>query len=124
MKVRIDKHTGVLSFLDLVDHLLLPESTQSRIMEPVNQLGVSGTSCAQSFELVPDEGIYGLGQHQQGAWNYRSDGAQGTVQVKLAQVNMEVAVPVITSSKGYMVLWDNCANTLTIGARKGGFPAC
>jgi alpha-D-xyloside xylohydrolase len=106
MKVRIDKQTGVVSFLDLADHTLLRESAQGRKIEPATQAGVTGASCAQSFELAPDEGIYGLGQHQRGAWNYRSGAT-----VRLAQANMEVGVPVITSSKGYMFLWDNPAVT-------------
>jgi alpha-D-xyloside xylohydrolase len=111
MKVRIDKQTGAVNFLDLTDRPLLREAAQSRKIEPAIQRGVSGTSCTQSFELSPDEGIYGLGQHQRGVWNYRS-GAQGTgATVRLAQANMEVGVPVITSSKGYTFLWDNPAVT-------------
>jgi alpha-D-xyloside xylohydrolase len=106
MKVRIDKQTGAVSFLDLADHFLLREAAQSRKIEPATQRGVFGASCTQSFELSPDEGIYGLGQHQRGTWNYRSGGT-----VRLAQANMEVGVPVITSSKGYMCLWDNPAVT-------------
>ena len=71
----------------------------------------------QYFELPPDEGIYGLGQHQQGWWNYRSAGREGAgVKVRLAQANMEVGVPVLTSSKGYMLLWDNPAvTTIAVG---------
>jgi len=110
MKVRIDKQTGDVSFLDLADRPLLREAAQGRKIEPATQTGVTGTSCTQSFELAPDEGIYGLGQHQRGAWNYRTGGA-----VRLAQANTEVGVPVITSSKGYMLLWDNPAVT-TISA--------
>jgi alpha-D-xyloside xylohydrolase len=106
MKVRIDKQTEAVSFLGLDDRLLLRECAQGRKIEPATQTGVTGTSCTQSFELAPDEGIYGLGQHQRGAWNYRTGGA-----VRLAQANTEVGVPVITSSKGYMLLWDNPAVT-------------
>ena len=78
--------------------------------------GAAVTSCAQSFEMAPDEGIYGLGQHQQGVWNY-SAGNGGSV--RLAQANTDVGVPVITSSKGYMLLWDNPAvTTISIGGRE------
>jgi alpha-D-xyloside xylohydrolase len=107
VKVKIDKQTGAVSFLDLADHLLLRESAQGRKIEPVTQTGVTGTSCTRSFELPPDEGIYGLGQHQRGVWNYHTGGT-----VRLAQANTEVGVPVITSSKGYVFLWDNPAVTI------------
>jgi alpha-D-xyloside xylohydrolase len=118
IKVSIDKQTGAVSFLDPAGKLLLREAANGRAIAPATQPGIAGNSCAQSFELPPDEGIYGLGQHQTGAWNYRSSGAQGTgVNVTLAQRNTDVAVPVIASSKGYMLLWDNPAvTTISAGA--------
>jgi alpha-D-xyloside xylohydrolase len=106
VKVRIDKQTGAVSFLDAADHVLLREAADGRKLQPATIAGASVTSCAQSFETTPDEGIYGLGQHQRGAWNYNSGGS-----VRLAQANMDVGVPVMTSSKGYVLLWDNPAVT-------------
>lgn len=110
--VHVDKATGAVTFSDRAGKTLLTETADGRSIAPATQAGVTGTSCAQSFELPPDEGIYGLGQHQQGWWNYRSAGREGAgVTVRLAQANMEVGVPVITSSKGYMLFWDNPAVT-------------
>jgi alpha-D-xyloside xylohydrolase len=122
MKVRIDKQTGAVSFLDLADRLLLQELAQSPKINPATQSGATGASYTQSFELAPDEGIYGLGQHQQGVWNYGPGRVQGTgVNVRLAQANMEVGVPVITSSKGYTLLWDNPAvTTISAGTSEAG----
>ena len=112
IKVRIDKETGAVSFLDPAGQVLLREAADGRKIAPATQPGITGNSCGQTFELPPDEGIYGLGQHQLGAWNYRSSGLQGAgVGVMLAQRNTDVGVPVITSSKGYMLLWDNPAVT-------------
>lgn len=108
LKVKIDKQTGVVSFLDLADHVLLQESAQGRNIAPATVTGAAVTSAAQSFETGLDEGIYGLGQHQKGTWNY-SGGNGGSV--RLAQSNMDVGVAVATSSKGYMLLWDNAAVT-------------
>lgn len=112
IQVRIDKRSGAVSFLDPAGNVLLREAAGGRAMKRATQAGIDGDSCSQSFELPPDEGIYGLGQHQTGAWDYRSAGAQGAgVTVRLAQRNTDVGVPVITSSKGYMLLWDNPAVT-------------
>jgi alpha-D-xyloside xylohydrolase len=113
MKVRVDKQTGSVSFLNLADQALLREATDGRAIAPATRTSITGNSCAQSFELPVEEGIYGLGQHQQGTWNYR--GGNGS-SVQLAQANTNVGVPVITSSKGYVLLWDNPAVT-TITAR-------
>ncbi len=106
VKVRIDKRTGAVTFLDLSDHALLQESAQGRRIAPATVAGAAVTSCAQTFQLAADEGIYGLGQHQRGVWNYTTGG-----NVRLAQANTDVGIPVMTSSKGYMVLWDNPAVT-------------
>jgi alpha-D-xyloside xylohydrolase len=108
MKVKIDKQTGAVSFLDQADHVLLQESAQGRRIAPATQRGITGNSSGITFDLSAGEGIYGLGQHQQGSWNY---GAGGNSSVTLSQANMNVGVPVITSSKGYMLLWDDPAVT-------------
>ena len=78
--------------------------------------GASVTSAEQAFDLSPDEGIYGLGQHQEGAWNYV---APGSFKVQLAQSNTNVGVPVMTSSKGYVLLWDNPAVTTISSGHRG-----
>ena len=106
--VSIDKLTGAVSFLDAADGALLREATGGREIQPARIAGAAVTSCAQSFETTPEEGLYGLGQHQRGAWNY-SAGNGGSV--RLAQANTDVGIPVITSSKGYVLLWDNPAVT-------------
>jgi alpha-D-xyloside xylohydrolase len=114
LKVRIDKQTGAVSFLNPAGGVLLQESPQGRRIQPATLAGAAVTSAAQSFETGLEEGIYGLGQHQRGAWNY-SGGNGGSV--RLAQSNMDVGVAVATSSKGYMLLWDNAAvTTISTGA--------
>jgi alpha-D-xyloside xylohydrolase len=95
LKVDLDKKTGAVRFLGADGSVILAEAP-----------GLTGTSVAtQSFALDPAEGIYGLGQHQDGVMNY-----VGT-RVHLQQQNMKVAIPVLLSSKGYAVLWDNPAIT-------------
>ena len=117
-KVSVDKQSGAVAFLDLKDNVLLRESAEGRKIAAATQAGVQGDSCSQTFDLPADEGLYGLGQHQQGVWNYRAGGPQGAgVTVRLAQSNTNVGVPVITSTKGYMLLWDNPAvTTISAGA--------
>lgn len=118
IKVRIDKQTGVVTLLDPANHVLLQEAKQGREIQPATVAGAAVTSADQTFDLAPDEGIYGLGQHQQGAWNYD---ATGSFKVRLAQSNTEVGVPVMTSSKGYVLLWDNPAvTTISADVASGG----
>ena len=105
--VKVDKQTGAVGFFDSSGHVLLQEAAQGRAMAPATVAGDEVTACSQEFQIMADEGIYGLGQHQHGVWNYAAAGGS----VRLAQVNTDVGIPVLTSSKGYMLLWDNPAVT-------------
>ena len=105
VKARVDRKTGAVEFLDRANHSILAESAGGREISPATQPGVEGTLVRQSFVLAPGEAIYGLGQHQQGVWNYRGHS------VRLLQENREVGIPVILSSRGYSLLWDNPAVT-------------
>jgi alpha-D-xyloside xylohydrolase len=98
IRARANRQTGVVSFYDGNGQIILREKSRN-----VAVTDVSGDKARvqQTFDSPLDEHIYGLGQHQKGAWNYR-----GSI-VRLLQENMEVAVPVLVSTKGYGVLWDN-----------------
>src|SRR5215472_13199445 len=47
------------------------------------------------------EAFYGLGQHQGGVWNYRGEA------VDLSQDNTNISVPLLLSSDGYGIFWNN-----------------
>ncbi len=93
LRVHVDKSTGLISFRDLAGKTILEEK------------GPRETTVGDSFVLDPDEQIYGLGQHQDGHMSYR-----GT-SVHLQQKNTEIGIPVLVSSRGYGMLWDNPAIT-------------
>ena len=113
VRARIDRLTANVSFCDLNDKPILREAAGSEFTPTTMPTG--GTSARQTFALAPDERIYGLGQHQDGIWNCR-----GT-KVHLQQRNTQVAVPVLMSSRGYGVLWDNPAITdVEIGTAGNG----
>jgi len=47
------------------------------------------------------EGLYGLGQHQAGVWNYRGE------TVDLSQENTNIAIPLLVSTNGWGIFWNN-----------------
>src|SRR5271170_1240956 len=107
IRAKVERKTSTVGFFDLADHPILEETQDGRDIAAVS----GATRVRQSFVLSPDEGIYGLGQHQQGIFNYRGSG------VRLLQQNMEIGIPVALSSKGYILLWDNPAVTdISVGA--------
>lgn len=114
VQVKVDKQSGAVGFFDSAGHPLLQEAADGRRIAPATVAGAMVTSCAQTFQTATDEGIYGLGQHQRGVWNYNNGG-----NVRLAQANTDVGVPVMTSSKGYVLLWDNPAVTTISSSTTG-----
>jgi len=104
MKAVIDRKDGSISYADAEDHPLMQEA--SRSLSPVRVNG-EDTFRAQSFVNIygSHEGLYGLGQHQAGVWNYRGES------VDLSQENSNIAVPLMVSSKGYGLFWNNASRS-------------
>ena len=102
----VSLRTGEIQFADAQGHPVLQERPNGgKIFTPVVADGQPLYQVEQVFESPADEGLYGLGQHQNGVMNYRGQ------QVELAQNNTDVAVPFLLSSRHYGVLWDNYAIT-------------
>jgi len=119
MRAQVDRKTGAVRFLDAGGRAFLSETPGGRSMTATTLDGPTpepAYKSAQSFALPSDEGIYGLGQHQDGLMDYR-----GSV-VTLEQVNREVAIPFLVSSRGYGVLWNNPAHTEVSVAASAGVP--
>jgi alpha-D-xyloside xylohydrolase len=111
VRVRLDRTTGAVQFLDAASEPRLAETPNGSALTPATVGGVSTWRVRQTFALATDEGIYGLGQHPDGFMNHR-----GT-NVHLQQENRIVGVPMLVSSRGYGVLWDNPAVTdVRVGA--------
>jgi alpha-D-xyloside xylohydrolase len=51
------------------------------------------------------EGLYGLGQHQAGVWNYRGE------TVDLSQENTNIAIPLLVSTNGFGIFWNNSSRS-------------
>ena len=58
-----------------------------------------------AFDSPKDEFLYGLGQFQDGISNVRG------LSRRLTQVNTQISIPMLLSSKGYGVLWNNYGMT-------------
>jgi alpha-D-xyloside xylohydrolase len=107
IEARVNRASGAVEFFDKSGNLLLAEkSAGGKSLTPAHVGGIDTLRNEQAFALAPDEAIYGLGQHAQGLMNYRG------ATIHLQQRNpTESAVPVLVSSRGYGILWDNPAIT-------------
>ncbi len=97
--VDVDKQTGKLSFADNTGKIFLSEKAGSRNLIPGSVKGEPCFVAEQSFESPKDEYIFGLGQFQDGHYNLKN------ITRRLTQVNSQIALPFIYSSKGYGLLW-------------------
>jgi alpha-D-xyloside xylohydrolase len=97
--VTLDKQTGKLSFADHSGKIFLSEKAGTRKLTPGSVQEEPCFAVEQSFESPADESIFGLGQFQDGQYNLRG------VTRCLTQVNTQIALPFIYSSKGYGLLW-------------------
>jgi alpha-D-xyloside xylohydrolase len=104
LQVRISLDFGNLQFQDEKGQKLLQEfQDRPRTYLPVTRNGESMYKVEDRFYPAVQEALYGLGQHQNGVFNYR-----GTV-VELAQANTDVDVPLLVSTKGYGLFWNSAA---------------
>jgi len=97
--VSLDKMTGKLSYADNTGKVFLSEKSGARKISPDSIQGEPCFSVEQSFESPSDESIFGLGQFQDGQYDLKN------VARRLTQVNTQISIPFIYSSKGYGLLW-------------------
>ena len=123
VQAQVNRKTGAVRFLDAKGAPILSETSGGRTMTPTTLAGATPEPAYQSgqqFVLPADEGIYGLGQHQDhqgGPGPFSHLDYRGTT-VKLEQDYIDnLAIPFLVSSRGYGLLWDNpSSTTVDVGA--------
>ena len=113
LKLSIDKSTNAITYYDKNGNLITSEAKKNnKTMEPVTVAGISTYTCSNIFNSPADEALYGLGCHptDTGSINYK-----GRDQAMLIKY-MTGAIPVMLSTKGYGIFWDNYAASDFYGA--------
>ena len=106
IQARVDRNTGALQFLSPDGTLILAERADGgRSITPIQINGTPSFRVQQQFLSSPDEALYGLGQHQEGFFNLRG------IPLRLLQANTNISIPVLLSTKGYGLLWNNPSMT-------------
>ncbi len=100
MQVKVTKKDGYILFNDAAGKKLFMD--YDRTLKPVEVNGEK-TYHSEVFSNLWDstEAFYGLGQHQAGVLNYHGE------DVELSQDNTNISVPMVLSSKGYGIFWNN-----------------
>ncbi|MBQ0058310.1 MAG: DUF5110 domain-containing protein [Bacteroidales bacterium] len=118
MRVEVCRQTGVITYSDAETRLV----QNAYSLTPVAFYDTLTHVATAVFDSPEDEALFGLGQFQDGYLNVRG------LSRRLTQVNTQIAIPMVTSSRGYSLLWNNygltdfnpCANSVTMSAAGEG----
>ena len=106
LTVTLSMDRGNLSYATADGTPLLHEaSAVPRTYTPVDLNGDHTFQVKDRFSPNFTEAFYGLGQHQNGMFNYRG------ATVELGQNNTDIAVPVLVSTSGYGIIWNTASFT-------------
>ncbi len=101
LRASVDRATGAITFGDAAGRVLLRELPGARRVEAGTVQGEATWAVAQSFDSPDSERLFGTGQFQDGFLDVRD------LPRRLTQVNTQIAVPVVVSSRGFGLLWHN-----------------
>lgn len=116
LTVTLNTRTGVISYAKADGTPLLKEQENNKAFTPFNDAGRATYTVYQGFDVDKNEGLYGLGQLQNGQMMQRN------MSKVLVQGNVEDVSPIFQSTKGYGVFWDNySATTYTDNEKETSF---
>jgi alpha-D-xyloside xylohydrolase len=104
LKVTVTQKDGAINYAERNGNSLVQEA--SRKLTPAKVNGEDTYRAESQVSIYGShEGLYGLGQHQAGVWNYRGES------VDISQENSNISVPLMLSSKGYGIFWNNTSRS-------------
>ena len=98
LQASVDKTTGLVAFYDRAGAPLLRQQAWS--FQPAQDGKRNGLETRAIFARSPEERFYGAGV-------VGSELRQGTAHIVMANANARVRIPVLYSSRGYALFWDN-----------------
>ena len=95
------KHADIKAEIDQERQTVVIKDRTGRTVFTATKHQMSGSQATLAFSSPDDEYLFGLGQFQDGYVNLRG------LSRRLTQVNTQISIPMLLSSKGYGVLWNN-----------------
>ncbi len=99
VRVSVDEERGVLTIRNRRGETLF--TATSHQLKKVGVAGMNTHEAQLTIDSPTDEVLYGLGQFQDGYANVRG------LSRRLTQVNTQIAIPMMLSSRGFGILWNN-----------------
>lgn len=105
LTVTLNTENGIITYAKTDGSILLKENENSKPFTPMKDADRDTYTVYQGFITDKEEGLYGLGQLQNGQMMQRN------MSKLLIQGNIEDVSPIFQSTKGYGVFWDNYSAT-------------
>jgi len=113
LKVVVNKQTNAVKYTDLAGNVILAEDdSQGKTMAEATIAGIDCYNCTSQFNSPADEALYGLGCHPEDTLSINYKGRNQDLAIKY----MTGAIPVMLSTKGYGLFWDNYSASKFFGA--------
>jgi alpha-D-xyloside xylohydrolase len=116
LMVIVNKQSNSIKYTDLSGNLILGEDElQGKTMTAANITGISTYNCTSQFNSPAGESLYGLGCHPEDSLSINYKGRNQDMVIKY----MTGAIPVLLSTMGYGLMWDNYSSSSFYGAEEG-----
>ena len=116
LKLIIDRTTNSITYFDSNGRLLTSEDKKiNKNMLAETIAGIDTYNCSTQFNSPSDEALYGLGCHPEDTLSINYKGRNQEMLIKY----MTGAIPVLLSTKGYGLMWDNYSASNFYGAEAG-----
>ncbi|MGA9405879.1 MAG: TIM-barrel domain-containing protein [Bacteroidota bacterium] len=116
IKIKVNRLTNSIRYTDLNDGVILAEDdTSGKMMVRDTVAGIVTYACETEFISPADEALFGLGCHPEDSLAMNYKGRNQDLAIKY----MTGAMPVLLSTRGYGLMWDNYSASNFYGAEAG-----
>lgn len=116
LKITVNRQTQAITYSDLSGKIILAEADENnKTMSDTTVAGIKTYKCVSSFKSPKEEGLFGLGCHPVDSLSINYKGRNQDMGIKY----LTGAIPVLLSTGGYGLLFDNYAESKFYGAEAG-----
>jgi alpha-D-xyloside xylohydrolase len=113
LKILVSKATNAILYTDLNGNELLSETQAgNKTISPATIAGINTYNVSTEFNSLKEEGLYGLGCHPEDTLSINYKGRNQDLAIRY----MTGAIPVLLSTRGYGLMWDNYSASNFYGA--------
>ncbi|MDT3401365.1 glycoside hydrolase family 31 protein [Mucilaginibacter terrae] len=114
--LKVDRTSNAIAYYTLAGQLITSEDKeQNKQMTAQTVAGIETYSCSTQFTSPANEGLYGMGCHPLDTLSINYKGRNQDMAIKY----LTGAIPVLLSTKGYGIFWDNYSASQFYGAEAG-----